>query len=87
MMNCNVHNIQEQYVTEKNKSKKKKKTPWSVSMSELYQPSDRRLSAKLVPTFADRGCHMVSVMDQNVNTKQDNEHIPQCMNNKQAAKT
>jgi hypothetical protein len=24
-------------------------------MSELYQPSDRRLSAKLVPTFADRG--------------------------------
>jgi hypothetical protein len=27
--------------------------------SELYRPSDRRLSAKLVPTFADRGCHMV----------------------------
>jgi hypothetical protein len=26
---------------------------WSAS--ELYQPSDRRLSAKLVPTFADRG--------------------------------
>jgi hypothetical protein len=23
-------------------------------MSELYRPSDRRLSAKLVPTFADR---------------------------------
>jgi hypothetical protein len=23
--------------------------------SELYRPSDRRLSAKLVPTFADRG--------------------------------
>jgi hypothetical protein len=30
-------------------------------MSELYRPSDRRLSAKLVPTFADRGRHMVSV--------------------------
>jgi hypothetical protein len=26
-------------------------------------PSDRRLSAKLVPTFADRGCHVVSVTD------------------------
>jgi hypothetical protein len=26
-------------------------------------PSDRRLSAKLVPTFVDRGCHVVSVTD------------------------
>jgi hypothetical protein len=25
--------------------------------------SDRRLLAKLVPTFADRECHVVSVMD------------------------
>jgi hypothetical protein len=25
--------------------------------------SDRRLSAKLVPNFADRGCHVVSVPD------------------------
>jgi hypothetical protein len=25
------------------------------SASELYRPSDRRLSAKLVQTFADRG--------------------------------
>jgi hypothetical protein len=24
-------------------------------------PSDRRLSAKSVPTFVDRGCHVVSV--------------------------
>jgi hypothetical protein len=38
-------------------------TPWSESASELYQPNDRRLSAKLVPTFADRGCHVVSVTD------------------------
>jgi hypothetical protein len=30
---------------------------------ELYRPSDRRLSAKLVPTFAYRGCHVVRVMD------------------------
>jgi hypothetical protein len=27
-------------------SSKKKKTPWSESASELYRPSDRRLSAK-----------------------------------------
>jgi hypothetical protein len=26
-----------------------------TSASELYQPSDHRLSAKLVPTFEDRG--------------------------------
>jgi hypothetical protein len=32
-----------------------KKTPWSESASELYRPSDLLLSAKLVPTFADRG--------------------------------
>jgi hypothetical protein len=29
-----------------NKKQKKQKTPWSVSASELYRPSDRRLSAK-----------------------------------------
>jgi hypothetical protein len=27
------------------------------------RPSDRRLSAKLVPNFADKGCHVVSVTD------------------------
>jgi hypothetical protein len=40
-----------------------KKTPWPYSASELYRPSDRRLSAKLVPTFADRGCRLVSATD------------------------
>jgi hypothetical protein len=40
-----------------------KKTPWPEPSSELYRPSDRRLSATLVPTFADTGCHMVSVTD------------------------
>jgi hypothetical protein len=34
-----------------------KKTPWSESTSKLYRPSDRRLPAKLVPTFA-HGCHV-----------------------------
>jgi hypothetical protein len=38
-------------------------TPWSESASELYRPSDRRLSAKRLPTCADRGCQAVSVTD------------------------
>jgi hypothetical protein len=44
-------------------NKKKKQTPWSESASELYRPIDRRLSAKWLPTFADKGCHVVSVTD------------------------
>jgi hypothetical protein len=32
-----------------------KKMPWPESARELYGPSDRPLSAKLVPTFANRG--------------------------------
>jgi hypothetical protein len=36
-----------------------KKAQWTESTSELYRPSDRRLSAKLVPTFVDRGCQVV----------------------------
>jgi hypothetical protein len=31
--------------------------------NEIYRPSDRRLSAKLLPTFADRACRMVSATD------------------------
>jgi hypothetical protein len=33
-----------------------KQIPWHESASELYQPSDRRLSAKLLPTFVDIEC-------------------------------
>jgi hypothetical protein len=40
-----------------------KQTPWSESASELYRPSDRCLSAKRLPTFADKGCHVVSITD------------------------
>jgi hypothetical protein len=40
----------------------KKQTPWSYSASQLYRPSDRRMSAKLLPTFADRGCRVVSAI-------------------------
>jgi hypothetical protein len=32
-------------------------TPWPESARELYRPSDHRLSAKLVPTFAYRKFH------------------------------
>jgi hypothetical protein len=32
-----------------------KQTRWLESASELYWPSDRHLSTKFVPTFADRG--------------------------------
>jgi hypothetical protein len=49
------------YFKQKTK-KRKKKTPRSEYENE-YRLSDRSLSAKLVPTFADKGCHMVSVMD------------------------
>jgi hypothetical protein len=47
--------------TPKNKTKKQanKQTPCPESTSELYQPSDRRLSVKLVPVFADRGYHVM----------------------------
>jgi hypothetical protein len=40
-----------------------KKSPWPEPASELYRSSDCRLSAKLVPTFADREFHVVSVTD------------------------
>jgi hypothetical protein len=49
---CSTYNIQKQ-----------KQTPWAESASEIYLPSDRRLSAKIEPTFRDRGCHVVSVTD------------------------
>jgi hypothetical protein len=44
-------------------SRMNKKTQWPESVSGLYRPSDRRLLAKLVPTFAVRRCHVVSVTD------------------------
>jgi hypothetical protein len=40
-----------------------KQTPLLQSASELYQQSDCRLSTKLMPTFADRGCRVVSATD------------------------
>jgi CBS-domain-containing membrane protein len=42
---------------------KKKQIPWPESTTELYLPNDRRLSEKLVPNFANRRRHVVSVTD------------------------
>jgi hypothetical protein len=41
----------------------RKKTPLPESAIELYLPSDRQLSEKLVPTFGDVRCHVDSVKD------------------------
>jgi hypothetical protein len=41
----------------------KTKTSWLESARELYRPKYSSLSAKLVPTFAARGCHVVIVAD------------------------
>jgi hypothetical protein len=43
--------------------KRNKQTPRPEPANELYRPSDRRLSAKLAPTSADRGCRVVSATD------------------------
>jgi hypothetical protein len=40
-----------------------KQTPWTQSARQHYRPSDRRLSANLVPAFGDRRCRAVSVTD------------------------
>jgi hypothetical protein len=50
-------------VPRKEQNNQNKQTPWPYSASELYRPIDRRLSAKLVPTFAGRGCRVVSATD------------------------
>jgi alpha-acetolactate decarboxylase len=46
-----------------NKKTNKNQIPWLESASKLYQLSNSRLSAKLVPTFVNRGCRMVSATD------------------------
>jgi hypothetical protein len=36
-----------------------KQTPWPELASKLYRRSDSRLSVKIVPTFVDRGRHVI----------------------------
>jgi hypothetical protein len=50
-------------MSEHGKESERTGTPCPESASELCRPSDRRLSAKLLPTFSDRGCLVVSVTD------------------------
>jgi hypothetical protein len=59
----NMSAIQNYLIFELWNTKTNKQPPWSESASELHRPSDRRLSAKWLVTFADRGCHMVSVTE------------------------
>jgi hypothetical protein len=47
-----------------------KQTPRHESASELYRPSDRRLSAKSMPTFADRRCEVPTYEDREVSRRQ-----------------
>jgi hypothetical protein len=56
------HNAKPDFLTKRNKTKKTKLRGLQ-SASELYGPSDCPLSAKLVPTFGDRGCRVVSATD------------------------
>jgi hypothetical protein len=52
-----------QYSVRRPQGNSLKENPLPESASELYRPSDRRLSAKSVTNVADRGCHVVSVTD------------------------
>jgi hypothetical protein len=45
------------------KYQRHKKNPWFYFASELYRQSDRRMSAKLVPTFADKGRRVIRATD------------------------
>jgi hypothetical protein len=38
------------------------KTPWPESEAEQYRSSNLSVPGKLVPTFVDNGCRVVSVM-------------------------
>jgi hypothetical protein len=51
------------YTIQTNKLIKLKTKLNSVAFSPQANYTDRRLSAKLVPTFADRGCRVVSATD------------------------
>jgi hypothetical protein len=40
-----------------------KQTPRPESANDLYRPRDRRLSAKVVPTFTDKACRVLNETD------------------------
>jgi hypothetical protein len=61
LISCTSNNVNDKHSS--NNNNKQTKTAWPESMSELHWPSDYRLLAKLVPTFADRGSQVVILMD------------------------
>jgi hypothetical protein len=65
VLQCSFVSIHQQFAGNGGllRQSKREKTPWPESARELHRQSDRRLSANLVPTLADRGCYVVSVMD------------------------
>jgi hypothetical protein len=60
---CRAEDYDDDDDVEEEEEEKEKETQWPEFARELYRPSDHRFSTKLVPSFADRGCHMVSVID------------------------
>jgi hypothetical protein len=59
ILKMRLHDCQSPKTTELKNNKLRGFSP----QSDLYRLSDRRLSAKLVPTLADRGCRVVSEMN------------------------
>jgi hypothetical protein len=59
-INHSYDTIQPIHYINKQTNKQNKLRGFSLQANYVYRPSDRRLSANLVPTFADRGCHVVS---------------------------
>jgi hypothetical protein len=53
----------DELITRRRSPKTKLNSVAFYSANKLYRPSDRRLSAKLVSTFAARGCRVVSATD------------------------
>jgi hypothetical protein len=65
VLSCVFRNLStDRSLVQVKKKKKKKKTPWPQSASELYRPSERRLSAKLVPTFCGSRYYFFQVAPQ-----------------------
>jgi hypothetical protein len=57
------HSIEFSFCKKKTKKQTNKQTAWPEFASELHRPSGRSLPTKLVATFANKGCHVVSVTD------------------------
>jgi hypothetical protein len=62
-------------ITQSLKEHTKNWTPWPESANKIYWPTDHLLSTKLVPTLADRGCHVVSVINLLISRSQ----WPRCL--------